>query len=727
MEKELLLNDQGYKYKIIMDNDDISFVFDKSISFLEDLVKVEKINNSKFVYVGLRKILRITNDSIDKILPITTTEIKILRAIYNNKRNVIGNRDIIEHFKAIKDSVALSMKNYSSLNKKGWQNNQLLKCDLHTHLLGILNAHEFVDFLNEFDITYPMDNNGNFDLNSDDEYTYKEIVLNGWEENIYNKIRIDIDKDSNFLDLENVNKTRRNLLKRCFDKYEFELSLDKEWLKIEEDTLKSIKEKENRMLEIDNLKKNATFREKSKLLKEKILLNDELTKLRNLKSNYASSEVYNKLLDKSIVKLEKENIKYAEISLSNENKLKYLSDKHKDNSNYKLLLSLDKMKSVSKFSDAAKTLESVLNDGMVIGVNITGFEHSIEGEDYNKFKEKMEWLLPVLHVHPNSVLKLHASDFKNSTKNMLTALKAIKETEIKINESCTDLFGEVWGILPPPRIRIGHGLNVEENEELIDLLKEFDAVIEFTVSSDFALDSDKDLNTLPLEYYDRNNIKYVFATDGGGIYSTSVLQEQNIINNIQTTNIKPTRQEVKIDFVKKAKETEEEIIKESKITSVSKKDEELKNKFLAYKEESLTEKKQYSSYQEAMEEENKLFSSNKEITEIKKVRNELYKLKSYINDNDTLIDENYFNTKIGIVEKYSKDKYLSEYAKMYLFLVEKELFPELDTSFKTIEYLSTKYDEKDRIEEYLRRVFLLVSEQYVNDSEEYYKYSEKRK
>ena len=88
MEKEILLNDQGYKYKIIIDKDDISFDFDKSISFLDDLVKVENINNSKFVYIGLRKILRITNESIDKILPYIKETVNvdtILKPVYNYK------------------------------------------------------------------------------------------------------------------------------------------------------------------------------------------------------------------------------------------------------------------------------------------------------------------------------------------------------------------------------------------------------------------------------------------------------------------------------------------------------------------------------------------------------------------------------------------------------------------------------------------------------------------
>ena len=729
MEKEILLNDQGYKYKIIIDKDDISFDFDKSISFLDDLVKVENINNSKFVYIGLRKILRITNESIDKILPISTTEIKLLRAIYNHKKGVIKSRDIIGHFKSIKENIDLVMHNYNSLNKKGWNDKQELKTELHTHLIDILNPSEFIDFLNKFNITYPVNQDGDLDLNSEDVYTYKELVINEWDKKLIDKLRINTDNESNFVELESINKLRRNLLKRCIDNYELELSMDKEWSKIEEDSIKSIKEKENRMLEIDSLRKNASFKEKINLVKEKTAINDELTKLKNIRSNYASSEIYNQLLDCCLEKLRNEKIEYSEISFSNENKLKYMSDKHKDNKDFKLLLSIDRMKSISRFADISKNLEAVLDDGVVLGVEITGFEHSLEEIDYNSFKEKLEWLLPVLHIHPNSVLKIHAGEFKDSTKNILNALKAIKETENKINESCSDLFGEVWGVLPPPRIRIGHSVNICDNKELVDLLKEFDAVIEYNVSSNYSFNSNQDLNDLPLKYYEDNNIKYILASDGGGLFSTSIKQEQNIINNLQTTNIKPTRQEVKIDFVKNAKETEKEIVNESKNDIVSKKDKDLMNKYLSYKEENDLDKKVYSSYQEAMEDENKLFRTykNKDLNEIEKVKTELSKIKRYINDNDVDIDEDYYNTKIGIIEKYSKDKYLSEYAKMYLFLLEKELFPEIDSSFITIEYLSTKYDEKDRIEEYLRRVFLLVSEQYVNDSEEYYRFNNHKK
>ena len=751
MEKEILLNDQGYKYRCIIDKDNISFDFDKNISFLEDLVRVEDINNSKFVYLGLRKILKVQGTNIERILPITTTEIRILRAIYNHKRDTIKSKDIIEHFKTIKNNIEISMHNFTALNKKAYDNSQKLKAEFHTNLMDILNPREFIEFLNKYNITYPINSDGEFDLSSDDVYTYKELVFNEWDKKLEDSLRLGID-DKDSKSIEKISKIRRNLLKRAVDNYSLELSMDKEWNRIEEDTINSIKDKEKRMVELDELRKNATFAEKKSINKEKLFLNDEITKLKNIRNNYAGNYVFNDLLDSCVEKFEREGVEYSEISFSNESKLKYMSEKHKDAEKFKLLFSIDKSKSIIKYADAARTLESLLFDGVVIGTEILGFDSGLDGKDYDDFKEKMEWILPVLHIYSGSVLRLHAGDSDDATMNILNALKAIKETENKINESCSDLFGEVWGVLPPPRIRIGNSIDIENNKELVDLIHEFDAVIEFNVTANYSLGRVDNLSDLPIKAYDENNIKYVFSTGGGGVYSTSINQEENIINNVQTTNEKPTKQKVDINFVENASITEEELVNDSKENKVNDEDKNLMNKFLEHKEKELEEKeevtieddndktielriepfnqiKRYKSYNEAMEEENKLFGSKprKEIKESVKVKSELKRIKNYIKEKNIEVNEEYLKTKMGIVEKYSKDKHLSEYAKMYLFLLEKELFPELSTSFITIEYLSTCYEEKNRIEEYLKRVFLLVSEQYVNDSEEYYKYHEKVK
>ena len=728
MEKEILLNDQGYKYRCIIDKDNISFDFDKNISFLEDLIRVEDINDSKFVYLGLRKILKVQGNNIERILPITTTEIRILRAIYNHKRDTIKSKDIIEHFKTIRNDIEISMHNYTALNKKAYDNSQKLKAEFHTNLMDILSPREFIEFVNKYNITYPINSDGEFDLSSDEVYTYKELVFNEWDKKLEDSLCFSIDNNESN-SLEKISKIRRNLLKRAVDNYSLELSMDKEWNKIEEDTINSIKAKEKRMAELDELRKNATFAEKKSINKEKLFLNDEITKLKNIRNNYAGNFVYNDLLDSSIEKFEREGVEYSEISFSNESKLKYMSEKHKDIEKFKLLFSIDKSKSIIKYADAARTLESLLSDGVVIGTEILGFDSGLDGKDYSDFKEKIEWILPVLHICSGSVLRLHAGSDEDATLNILNALKAIKETENKINESCSDLFGEVWGVLPPPRIRIGSSLDIEGNKELVDLIHEFDAVIEFNVTENYSLNRVDDLSNLPIKSYDENNIKYIFSTGGGGVYRTSINQEENIINNIQTTNETPTKQVVETNFVKESEKTENELINDVKENEVNEEDKELMDKFLEYKEENLKKYNGFKNYNEAMEEENKIFASGKkkELKEIDKVKSELKRIKTYIKENDIEIDDEYFKTKINVVEKYSEDKHLSEYAKMYLFLLERELFPEIDTPFKTMEYLSTSYEQKDRIEEYLKRVLLLVSEQYVNDSEEYNKYHKKIK
>ena len=54
---------------------------------------------------------------------------------------------------------------------------------------------------------------------------------------------------------------------------------------------------------------------------------------------------------------------------------------------------------------------------------------------------------------------------------------------------------------------------------------------------------------------------------------------------------------------------------------------------------------------------------------------------------------------------------------MYLFLLEREMFPDLETSFKSIEYLYKNKDkEKQGFEKDLDRLFNLVIEQYDNDT-----------
>ena len=85
MRKEILLNDQGVKmYCIIDENYNVSFEYDKNIEYISNLVKLTDENNLgvKVLYIGKKKILRIFKDQIQQISKISSTELRILRALY---------------------------------------------------------------------------------------------------------------------------------------------------------------------------------------------------------------------------------------------------------------------------------------------------------------------------------------------------------------------------------------------------------------------------------------------------------------------------------------------------------------------------------------------------------------------------------------------------------------------------------------------------------------------
>ena len=712
IEEEVLLNDQGIKVKCIIDGDDISFEFDKSISFLSKLLRVEKIRDFKLVYLGLKKILKISNNKIERILPISTTEIRVLRAYYNALDELKSKKGITDFFKEIKNKIDISMNNMKSLNRKPWEDRQKIHTEFHTHFVEILNGQEFLDFVNRYEINFPMNDNGDLDFENGIEYSFKDVIFNGWDKKLAESLSLRYDEVSDFNRLQIVNSFRDNLISRCSKKYALRLDEDREWLKtldIIEDNKKKLTEKIN---DLQELKKTKPRKYHGRINDSINRLNNELTKLKNYKATYSSSVVCNELFDECLSKLSSEGIKYAEISYCNEKRIKYISDMHRNDDRFKILFGMDRLKKTKEFDKMSRDLESLLNDGLVIGADILGEEHSLDGGEYEEFKDKLEWILPVLHIHPNSVLRIHAGEFSESTENVYKTLKAIKEVSNKINESCVDLFGEEWGVVPPPRIRIGHGINIEKNPELINLIHEFDATIEFNISSNFALGHVDDLSKLPLDYYHKNKINYVISTDGGGMYSTSILQEQNIANNLQTIDVNPSRQGIKNDYVKSAKETEEKIVSENRSLSSkpTEKDKRLLSKFREYKRSNKKDR-EYSNFTDALDDENRILSVNDES---KKVSEELFRLSRYIMDNHIEFDESYYDSRIRRIMEYDKEK-LGDFAKIYLFLLESEMFPEFDSSFRSVEYISKIDTSEYQIESELSKIFRLVSNIYESD------------
>ena len=712
MEKEIILNDQGIKFKCIIDNDNIVFEFPKNLEFFKKLIKVDDFIDGKYVRIGLKRILRIRDNNIEKVSSMSNIEIKVLRAIYNNMTMNNKKTNLISNFKSIKNEIKYAFSNMNQLNKRRWEDKERINCELHTHFLEILNANEFVEFLNNIGINYPLDYEGNLNFEEGKDYSYKEIVINGWEEKLFDSIRMPISSVSDFNTLSEKIRNRERLLKIYVDKYTKDLSEDKEWLKTEEHIKNEITKLEIEVMELDR-KDNGLS--KNEISKRKQKIKTKMDRLKSFKANYFADLAYNDLLDACLEKFDREKVEYSEISVNNDKRLKFMCDTHKNSDKVKFLYSIDRIKSEDKFKDAASHLESMLESKMVIGVDITGFEHILNGEDYDNFKNKLEWILPVLHIHPNSVLRIHAGEFKESTDNIYDSLLAIKETADNINNACMNLFGEEWGIIPPPRIRIGHGINIEKRPELVNLIKKMGAVVEFNISSNYASSHVNDLTNLPIDYYDKEGIDYVLATDGGGMYSTSLKEEQNIINNISIKNIRPTKQVMKGEYVNNASETEEKVVSESKKEYiVSDKDKSLYEKYKEYKSNKY-DKMGYGNYTEALEaEESIFFEEGKEVNEYSKVNMELFRLRRYIMDTNPDIDYDYVSGRLELIERYNEDK-KSDFAKIFLYLLEREIFTEIGSSFKSLEYLSHG-DINNDFENDLRKLFKMVSDLYYQES-----------
>ena len=643
IEKEILLNDQGLKITCIIDKDNVSFDMDEDISFLNELIHVHQIQDYKLAYIGIKKFLKIKNNNIEKLYNITNTEIKLLKSIYNNMVIVGKKPEIVEGFYNIKEKI--NNVDYSNLKNN---NNEV-----HTHLMDIPNTIELMNFYKAFEIKFPIDDKGNIDINSKNELTYLELKEKGLLQNVLNSLRLDLNKKTSIDDLNNINSNRRELLKKCAKVYEKVMTNDDDWINIELEIKRNEKELKD---ELESIKSLPKSKDKSKRIND---INKKLTEFKHIKSNKALTEVYSLFLEMCLKKL---NV-FSEISFSNTRILEDFSKKYKDNDNFKLLLSIDKNKSIKEYSKVSSKLESLLRSDKVIGIELTG-----NNDDISNFKDKIEWILPVLSIHEKSILKLDNSLNKDPIYDIFEVLSTIKEVNNSINEKSKELFGDSLGVLPPPRIRITHVKGIEKNNELIKIIKEMNSIVEFNENIE------QDL----IDFYNKNNIKYIICNDGNGVY------------------LKPKVEEETIEEKKIEKEVEEKI--EEKTSNDT-----LYDKYM----NDTVVNRLFNSYMEAADTENNLFGN---LNDEMKIKIELDRIKNYINDKDE-IDINYIDNRINEIESYLLNKDIIR-SKIYLYLLEKECFRDLDISFTTIDYLNLGVDNNNKFEVSLKKLYNLIENEY---------------
>lgn len=561
---KIKINDQNMTMYINLNDNKVTVSFsDSSLDFLKSFINVVTRRNKTIITLGNKKICEIRDGKIIYKSKITSTEIRILSSIYNSL-NVkdVSSVDMV----SIKEKVKEQMSNVRRLNRFRWSDTQKLKTELHTHLIEILSAEEFVYLLDIFHLKFPI-KNGKLDFSSEEEYSLKELIDFGYKDNVINALKLDLTKRTTFDDLLTINKNRNILLSRCsklldvdFSSIENERVEYLERIELLEEQISKLRQKSSK--ETNGKNKNELNRKANEIKKEVGQIKCSINNLKHKSSSLKLSEMYSILLEASLNKLKYEGIDYSEISFSTFSTLKYLSDeyKNKEHSNFRLLMSIDRNKDVSSFKEASSELFELLKDNVVAGVDIVGLESKFNDETSKTFEESLEWIVPVLHMYPNSVLRFHAGEFKDTTDNVYKTLLSLKRVKTKLNTAYKKMFGVSFGIVPPPRIRIGHAVNIEQKPELIELLKEFDCIVEFNVSSNYALSHVSDLSKIPIEYYDRNKIKYVFSTDGGGMYSTSLIQEENIAKNLSVYDVPGSTGKIKSDYIRSAQSTEQEVI-----------------------------------------------------------------------------------------------------------------------------------------------------------------------
>ena len=334
MKKRIILNDQGIYVDCIIENDRISFEFENGLEALNNKVDLFIEDGITYGLLGIKKFVKIFQNEISKVNDITTTEIRVLCSIANRinylmEANKEGNFSLLSEFNRLFEEV--------NTLPKFWNDEQVHHSELHTHFSLILNTKEFIDFINQYNVTYPFNDNGELDFKEGKELTYKELLNEGLEEKLINALRVDITNQSSFNDgLIRANNNRQELLHRISKNNSFEVMKNheiEEYIKLE----KEIIDKNNQLLELDLNKDKLSSKEYKK---KKGKISKEIHDLLNKKMHIINNVLYDDLLKKSLVKLNNEKVYYSEISFSNHHRLEYFSEIYKNDDSFKLLYSI---------------------------------------------------------------------------------------------------------------------------------------------------------------------------------------------------------------------------------------------------------------------------------------------------------------------------------------------------------------------------------------------------
>ena len=364
--------------------------------------------------------------------------------------------------------------NQGYFSRSGLMLDDSLNTELHTHLIEMLDGASFINFVRRFNGNLRLNTNGVFDFREGNYFTVDEVKeVPGLYNFVISQLEIPVNRVGDFLELEKKVENRTRLL------------LDVITLFASSNGLGSIEE--------------------ARELVTKVLLHDSLIYLRN------------------------SGVKYVEISHSNLklitgilNSLDEVFYNDISGIDFRFLLSSSRLRSAKDFRQSGRYLDGALSNKSVVGFDIMGLESKFSSGDLEQGNRDSLYkkLLPIitsLSKYDNSVLRLHSGEFVNTDTNTEQLLEVIAsiEADLKIT-------------IPPPEIRIGHGIHIDKSPRLIELMRRYNCIVEINASSNFALHNIENLREIPYKFYIENGIRVVLSTDGGGFYGTTPSQEKFI-------------------------------------------------------------------------------------------------------------------------------------------------------------------------------------------------------
>lgn len=512
--------------------------FEIAYDYIKKEPYISSQGNATEIAIEMKKM---GNIFIFNVAGIPQVSIDLDKGTYLTRLNIIPTAAVRNYVEDLRNS--LLDKDFES-NRKYYDGSHIEKprqvtTELHTHFMEVLNGEDFLNLILPYIEEVGFDKDGNqltsFPTEKDNLRKLNLSAAEYWE-----------DADRILNDDTLFQKMARDL---C-------LPMDRQ---VDFSFITSTLSKRNALVALAI--HNITEQEIKKLGRD-VSQSEYETIISN-----AKTKIYEEMLMLCLEVLKKDGIKYVEFSYSNDKNIERMMEKlkgHRDGEiEFAFLLSAHRTKEGTKFCEfyhdndgnikkskkpkktVINMLRGLLDKGYVKGFDLMGAESEILSKDFIKdstnassWYDKLMPILKELNSRGDKTLicRLHAGemvDAQNSTSNPQKTLELIEK--IANTEGL---------IIPPPSIRIGHGLHITQNEEYLRLLKKFKVIVEINASSNFALKNIKNMKDIPYMWYARNNVPIVLDTDGGGFYLTNGKDEayiaelfsgKTVLSNVEQT------------------------------------------------------------------------------------------------------------------------------------------------------------------------------------------------